>query len=187
MKVLKFGGTSVGTAGALQQVKQIVEGRGERFIVVVSALGGVTDQLLAAAAMAERGDVEYRHIFEGLAARHWEVVAALFGTTTPETGAETPGSLRNGGWAEQMGAETPESLPDSAAALWQVLATDLEALRTRLDGVFTLKVLPEKTRGEIVSYGERMSARIVTALIEGARLYDALDFIRTFPQQGKCG
>ncbi len=185
MKVLKFGGTSVGTAGALQQVKQIVEGRGERFIVVVSALGGVTDQLLAAAAMAERGDVEYRHIFEGLAARHWEVVAALFGTTTPETGAETPGSLRNGGWAEQMGAETPESLPDSAAALWQVLATDLEALRTRLDGVFTLKVLPEKTRGEIVSYGERMSSVIVAALIEGAQHYDALDFIRTVPQQGR--
>ena len=54
MKVLKFGGSSVGTAGALQQVKQIVERRGERFIVVVSALGGVTDQLLAAAAMAEK-------------------------------------------------------------------------------------------------------------------------------------
>jgi len=151
MKVLKFGGTSVGTAEALQQVKQIVEGREERLIVVVSALGGVTDQLLSAAAMAERGDVGYRDAYDAIVSRHRDLLRELFGT---EAGM-------------------------------QLLEPLLSELKTRLDGVFTLKVLPEKTRGEIVSYGERMSARIVAALIEDARLYDALDFIRTVPQQDR--
>ncbi len=151
MKVLKFGGTSVGTAEALQQVKQIVEGREERLIVVVSALGGVTDQLLSAAAMAERGDVGYRNAYDTIVSRHRDLLRELFGT---EAGM-------------------------------QLLEPLLSELKTRLDGVFTLKVLPEKTRGEIVSYGERMSARIVAALIEDARLYDALDFIRTVPQQDR--
>ena len=153
MKVLKFGGTSVGTAEALQQVKRIVEGRRESVIVVVSALGGVTDQLLRAAGMAEKGDRAYAATFESLAARHRELVAELFG-----------------------------SAPD---ALMETLEGQLATLRTRLDGVCTLKVLPEKTRCEIVSYGERMSSAIIAALIDGASLYDALDFIRTFPQQGR--
>ena len=153
MKVLKFGGTSVGTAEALQQVKRIVEGRSESVIVVVSALGGVTDRLLDAAGMAEKGDGAYVSAFEAIAARHRTVLGELFGS--------------------------------APASLTQTLEGQLERLRTCLDGVFTLKVLPEKTRGEIVSYGERMSAQIAAALIDGATLYDALDFIRTFPQQGR--
>ena len=153
MKVLKFGGSSVGSAEALQQVKHIVERRPESVIVVVSALGGVTDQLLEAAGMAEKGDTAYVAAFEAIAARHRAVLNDLF-----------------------------ESAP---TALSQTLEEKLARLRTRLDGVCTLKVLPEKTRCEIVSYGERLSSAIVTALIDGAALYDALDFIRTFPQQGR--
>ena len=153
MKVLKFGGSSVGSAEALQQVKHIVERRPESVIVVVSALGGVTDQLLEAAGMAEKGDTAYVSAFEAIAARHRAVLNDLF-----------------------------ESAP---TALSQTLEEKLARLRTRLDGVCTLKVLPGKTRCEIVSYGERLSSAIVTALIDGAALYDALDFIRTFPQQGR--
>ena len=153
MKVLKFGGSSVGSAEALQQVKHIVEGRPESVIVVVSALGGVTDQLLEAAGMAEKGDTAYVAAFEAIAARHRAVLNDLFGS--------------------------------APTALSQMLEEKLARLRTRLDGVCTLKVLPEKTRCEIVSYGERLSSAIVTALIDGAALYDALDFIRTFPQQGR--
>ena len=153
MKVLKFGGSSVGSAEALQQVKHIVERRPESVIVVVSALGGVTDQLLEAAGMAEKGDTAYVAAFEAIAARHRAVLNDLFGS--------------------------------APTALSQMLEEKLARLRTRLDGVCTLKVLPEKTRCEIVSYGERLSSAIVTALIDGAALYDALDFIRTFPQQGR--
>lgn len=46
MRVLKFGGTSVGTAESLLRVKQIIEERKEPVIVVVSALGGITDRLI---------------------------------------------------------------------------------------------------------------------------------------------
>lgn len=56
MKVLKFGGTSVGTVKSLTHVKRIVESEEEPVIVVVSALGGITDMLIATARMASKGD-----------------------------------------------------------------------------------------------------------------------------------
>lgn len=171
MKVLKFGGSSVGTAESLQQVKSIVESRAdEDLIVVVSALGGVTDQLLGAAALAEKGEASYLSVFEGIAERHRDLMGQVFGLGAGSASADTnPGKM----------------CPSQERALGTTIDRLLSELRTRLDGVFTLKVLPEKTRGEIVSYGERMSSVIVAALIEGAQHYDALDFIRTVPQQGR--
>ena len=56
MKVLKFGGTSVGTVESLRSVKKIVEDCNEPVIVVVSALGGITDQLINTAKLAAQGD-----------------------------------------------------------------------------------------------------------------------------------
>ena len=52
MKVLKFGGTSVGSVESIQNVKRIVEGEREQVIVVVSALGGITDQLIRTSSQA---------------------------------------------------------------------------------------------------------------------------------------
>ena len=60
MKVLKFGGTSVGTPESLRSVKNIVESCDERVIVVVSALGGITDRLIATAREAEKGSPAYQ-------------------------------------------------------------------------------------------------------------------------------
>ena len=62
MKVMKFGGTSVGSVKSILSVRQIVEkaARRESVIVVVSALGGVTDQLLRTARMARDGDEEWK-------------------------------------------------------------------------------------------------------------------------------
>ncbi len=74
MKVLKFGGTSVGSAEGLRQVKRVVESCREEVIVVVSALGGITDQLLLASRMAAAGDREYRNQFEQIVMRHHRVV-----------------------------------------------------------------------------------------------------------------
>ena len=59
MKVLKFGGTSVGTVESLRNVKSIVEGVDEPAIVVVSALGGLTDKLIATAKIAAAGGDDY--------------------------------------------------------------------------------------------------------------------------------
>lgn len=57
MKVLKFGGTSVGTVQSISNVKKIVESSDEQCIVVVSALGGITDLLIKTAKLASLGDV----------------------------------------------------------------------------------------------------------------------------------
>ena len=70
MKVMKFGGSSVGSADAANRVKKIVANIGEDVVVVVSALGGITDSLLAAARTARQGDVAYEKMFAGIASRH---------------------------------------------------------------------------------------------------------------------
>lgn len=78
MKVLKFGGSSVGTVESLLNVKRIVESQTEPVIVVVSALGGVTDQLIRMAEMAATGDEAYRTVFSQMLNRHEQVIATLF-------------------------------------------------------------------------------------------------------------
>ena len=74
MKVLKFGGTSVGTAQAILNVKKIVENQEEPVIVVVSAFSGVTDQLYKLAEMASGGDETYLIEYEQMHARHLAVI-----------------------------------------------------------------------------------------------------------------
>ncbi len=75
MKVLKFGGSSVGTARSLTNVKQIVEATDRPVIVVVSALGGVTDRLIAVSQLAARGETDYREEVENLRLRHEQLIA----------------------------------------------------------------------------------------------------------------
>ena len=74
MKVLKFGGTSVGSAEGLRQVKRVVEACHEEVIVVVSALGGVTDQLLLTSRMAAAGDMEYKNQLDQSGMRHRQAI-----------------------------------------------------------------------------------------------------------------
>ena len=74
MKVLKFGGTSVGRAEGLRQVKRVVEACHEEVIVVVSALGGVTDQLLLTSRMAAAGDMEYKNQLDQIVMRHRQAI-----------------------------------------------------------------------------------------------------------------
>jgi len=153
MKVLKFGGTSVGTADALLNVKKIVETRKDSEIVVVSALSGITDKLLHTSALAATGDQSFRDELDAIRSRHLELSAKLFGT--------------------------------SASEVDEKMIPMLDSLKILIKSVATLGVLPEKTKYEIVSYGERLSSIIVTALIEGAVRYDSLEFIKTNNHQGK--
>lgn len=74
MKVLKFGGTSVGSVESLRNVKKIVESIPGKAIVVVSALGGLTDNLIATAKMASQGNSEWCKNMEGITKRHYEIV-----------------------------------------------------------------------------------------------------------------
>ena len=77
MKVMKFGGTSVGTVGSLRNVKMIVERREEPVIVVVSALGGITDRLIATARLAAEGNEEYLHSLQDIVTRHHDVINGI--------------------------------------------------------------------------------------------------------------
>ncbi|MEM6299725.1 MAG: aspartate kinase, partial [Bacteroidota bacterium] len=79
MKVLKFGGSSVRTPETILQVKSIVEKRlqNEPLVVVVSAFGGVTDQLIRISQQAEMGMDSYKTELEDLTTRHLEAVKTL--------------------------------------------------------------------------------------------------------------
>lgn len=77
MKVLKFGGTSVGTVDSLRSVKRIVESNATPIIVVVSALGGLTDRLIVTAHKAASGDESYRDDIAAIAERHHNIINEL--------------------------------------------------------------------------------------------------------------
>jgi len=78
MKVLKFGGTSVGSAENIQKVKEILMGQNDNIIVVVSALGGITDMILSAAKMAAIGTGYFQAELTEINTRHFETIEKLF-------------------------------------------------------------------------------------------------------------
>lgn len=155
MKVLKFGGTSVGTSESLHNVKSIVESSSEPTIVVVSALGGITDRLLKTAAIAGIGDSSYIEPYIAIRQRHLDLIDELFAD----------------GEAKDAVTKDIEGM--------------MRSLKSLFDSVMALKIVPDKTRCEIVSYGERMSSSIISRYIENAVLYDSLDFIKTVKIGGK--
>ena len=78
MKVLKFGGSSVGTPECIRQVRKIIENQDGPSVVVVSAMQGVTDQLVRICDLANMGDGDYRKLLKNLEDRHYETVNTLF-------------------------------------------------------------------------------------------------------------
>jgi len=155
MKVLKFGGTSVGSVESILNVKNIVETCNEPVAVVVSALCGITDQLILTSQMAKAGDAKYIDSYNDMVERHHAIIE---------------GVIKDG--------------VQKAALLYAVdgLLSDLKSI---YHGVYLIKDLSEKTLNAIVSYGERLSSNIVASLIDGAKLYDSLTFIKTEKKQCK--
>ena len=155
MKVLKFGGTSVGSVDSIHQIQHIISQQTDDCIVVVSALGGITDLLLKAAHMALDTNEEYMAIYQQIRQRHIDMVNTLIDNTT----------------VRQM--------------LLHELEGILDELRSILFGVHLVCDLSPKTEAAIVSYGERMSSRIITAALPGAVRKNSLQFIRTEHKQGQ--
>ncbi len=155
MKVLKFGGTSVGTPESVLSVKRIVESQQEPVIVVVSALGGITDQLISTAHRAVEGDPLYQKSFWEMAERHEMMVNTVIPSSRDRD------------------------------TLWAVVKALLEELRSIYQGVYLIRDLSPKTLSAIVSYGERISSRIVATLIRGAEWYDSREFIKTEVKGGR--
>ena len=157
MKVLKFGGTSVGSVESILSLKQIVtkEAKSQPVVVVVSALGGITDKLIATSKLALAGDERYRESFDEIVDRHHKMIDTIITDT-----------------------KSREQLFNTVDAL-------LEQLRSIYFGVFLIHDLSEKTQDAIVSYGERLSSNIVATLIKGAKWFDSRDFIKTELKMGK--
>lgn len=77
MKVLKFGGTSMGSAAVMKQVAQIVASNKNRSAVVVSAMSGTTDLLIQCGELAAAGNESYKDLLRQIETRHMEAVKEL--------------------------------------------------------------------------------------------------------------
>jgi bifunctional aspartokinase / homoserine dehydrogenase 1 len=155
MKVLKFGGTSVGSPGTINGLIRILQDnyqRGERFSVVFSAFSKVTDSLLDMAHRAARADASFNEVFETLKARHFATAEELL--------------------------QEPHLSP-----VQQQLASHFEALHDVVQGIFLLKEASARSLDFVVSFGERNSTLIIAAAMRQAGIptdfLDARQVIRT--------
>ena len=155
MKVMKFGGTSVGSVNSILSVKRIVESAGEPVIVVVSALGGITDKLINTSKMAAAGDSAYEGEFREIVYRHVEMIKEVI----------------------PAGA--------GQVALQRQIGELLNELKDIFQGIYLIRDLSPKTSDTIVSYGERLSSIIVAELIDEAKWFDSRTFIKTEKKHNK--
>lgn len=155
MKVLKFGGSSVGSVSSMLSVKKIVESVDDNVIVVVSALGGITDKLINTSKMAAAGDSAYEKEMKEIVNRHIEMVYTLI-----------------------PACKEREDLLELVNEL-------LSELKDIFQGIFLIRDLSPKTSATIVSYGERLSSAIAAVLIKGAVWYDSRTFIKTEKKHNK--
>ena len=157
MKVLKFGGTSVGSVESILSLKRIVEdeARQGQVIVVVSALGGITDKLIATSKMAQQGDEQWEQEYDAIVRRHHKMIESVILDPLEKV--------------QLLGHVNPL----------------LEQLRSIYTGVYLIHDLSEKTLAAIVSYGERLSSHIVASLIDGGTRLNARNFIKTERKNGK--
>ena len=157
MKVLKFGGTSVGSVQSILSLKNIVEKETKRqpVVVVVSALGGITDKLISTSTLALQHDDSWKYEFDQMVDRHHKMIDTIITDT-----------------------KNREDLFNTVDSLF-------EQLRSIYFGVYLIHDLSEKTQNAIVSYGERLSSNIVATLIKGAKWFDSREFIKTERINGK--
>ena len=152
---MKFGGSSVGSVNSILSVKKIVEAVGEPVIVVVSALGGITDKLITTSQMAAEGNAAYEKQYREIVNRHIEMVYTVIPASEKRT-----------------------ELLDKVNEL-------LSELKNIFQGIYLIRDLSPKTSATIVSYGERLSSLIVANLIKDAEWKDSRTFIKTEKKHAK--
>ena len=160
MIVMKFGGTSVESAEAIDRIASIVQQRIEkRPVVVVSAMSKATDQLLAMAAAAGAGNKDKAlELCRALRERHTTVAAQL--------------------------------VAGSADSLHASVAQDYDALSQLLEGICAVGELTSRTQDNVVAYGERINSKVVAAAFAARGLkavhVDARDLIVTDNSFGRA-
>ena len=132
MKVLKFGGTSVGSSENINKVIQIVShaSENESVVVVVSAVGGITDKLMNASSKAISKDLDYKSDFNKLKKQHIDVIEGL------------------------LSGDSLENTKD-------IILEKLLELEKLLDGIYLINELSPQTTDKLLSFGELMSSLII--------------------------
>ena len=141
MKIMKFGGSSVGTPESMQQVVNIIEDsvQKEQTIVVVSALGGVTDLLIDMAATASKGEQSYQEILLLIESKHINTINKTI----------------------------PAAMRSDVLTSFKLMLNELEDV---LQGVFLTRELTTKTLDFITGFGERFSASVLSEMINQTSL-----------------
>lgn len=135
MKVLKFGGTSVANAENINKVVNIVINNNDAQIIVLSALGGVTDTLIKAGTLAEKMDEAYKDVLKDLEKKHLDAARALL----------------------------PVTHQSSCLSMIKQQFNELEEI---CNSVFYLKELSLRTKDRIISFGELLSSKIISAFMQ---------------------
>ena len=136
MKVLKFGGTSVGSAENINKVISILDQQSQTtpIAVVVSAVGGITDKLLEAGALACGKNIDYKQKYDTIWSIHNSVIEGLF--LNPATQQQQD-------------------------VLSNLITEKLNDLKSLLDGIYLINELSPKTKDKLLSFGETLSSTII--------------------------
>ena len=141
MQVLKFGGSSVANAENIKKVIAVLKKRaeGKKTIVVVSALGGITDLLINCSTLAAQGVETYTSNLIEIEQRHLQTVRELIPI-------------------------------NNQSSLLSFVKTQCNEIEDICNGIFLLKELSPRTRDRIVSYGELLSSKIISAALDAESL-----------------
>ena len=155
MKVLKFGGTSVGTIDSINQVIEIIQNNvkeGHSMAVVFSAMGGVTNRFIEIGKMAAKGDTEYAEHLHSVEERHFNAIRGLIGVKQQS----------------------------SLIAKVKVIFNEIEDL---LRGISLIRDISPRTMDLLLSFGERLSTTIIAATLNSrgteASFIDAREVVKT--------
>lgn len=155
MKVMKFGGTSVGSIESLLNLRDIVNHESKPVVVVVSAMGGFTNQLIAMCEQAQQRDIACLDTLEAARRRHHDAVDGVV--------------------VEAMRSQVHDTIDrffdDSLKPYYLTLATNP---RMPVDEI-------ERVCDAIVAHGEILSSAIVTGMFDDGVPHLSLNFIRTMP------
>jgi len=155
MKVLKFGGSSLGNADRIRIAKKILSTEPLPLIVVVSAFQGITDSLKAASEYASSHVSGYKKLLAEIIRKH---------------------------------RDTSHELLDGNILNETLIKIDriFSELNETLNGLFLLQELSKYSLDKVLSTGERMSSVIISSFLDGSKLIDARDIIKTDDNYGNA-
>ena len=155
MKVMKFGGTSVGSIESLLNLRDIVNAEAKPVLVVVSAMGGFTNQLLAMCEQAQQRDISCLDTLEAARKRHHDAIDGV--VIEP--------------MREQVHATIDRFIDESLKPYYLALATNPHMPVKEIS----------RMCDAIVAHGEILSSAIVTGMFEDGVPHLSLNSIRTVP------